>query len=784
MNYSNNLLESLEFTKTLGFIAKYAFTEYGKELINNLRPLNDISEIKKHGGFVTEAKAILIDEEIPPISYLPDLRESLAQSKVEGAVLNQKVIIDVLSLAQISSKLLQFFNKLETETTLSIEYKDRLFYDKSFEYQFKNIFTETGDISDGASIKLKEIRRSIIEKEDSLRKSVERILKKLSSSYLVQEEYITMRDGRTVLPIKAEHKRHVKGFIHSESASGQTVYIEPEETLELNNDILSLKFAEKREIERILKELTKRIGEASPKLRESFLSVSELDLIFSIANYSIEIIGAFPSVDESKPFDIIQGRHPLLLNKLGREKTIPLNLLIDENNVVVITGPNAGGKTVVLKTVGLLTLLVNSGIHIPAEADSNFPVIKNLLMDIGDKQSIEDDLSTFSSHLTNINSILNEAGKKSLVLIDEIGTGTDPEEGSALATAILIELQRIGAKVLATTHHGNLKILANELKGFENASMEFDPDKLLPTYHFKQGMPGSSYAFEVAKRIGLDETILNLAKENLQSDKYKLEKFLVEIEKKSNELNIKLREMEKDNVRLKGLSNLYKDKVDKLEKQKNDIIKKAKDDAKVYLQDVNKKVEKAIKEIRESNADKDVIKKQREILNNVKEESITSEKEISSNTSEALEITEGSYARIKDSSTEGIVSDIDKNKNKAILTAGAIKIQVKISNLEPVKKIKKESNPYQKESYTLPTLNSIRLDIRGQKAEEAEMELINFLDEAYSSGAGQVEVLHGKGTGVLKRTVHEILKKNDFVKKFYFANIEVGGDGITIVELK
>ena len=612
-------------------------------------------------------------------------------------------------------------------------------------------------------------------------KSVNRIIKNLADKDIVREDYITLRDGRIVIPIKSEHKRHIRGFIHSESSTGQTVYIEPEETLDLNNEILSLSFAEKREIERILKELTKKISSVSEELINSLSKLAYLDSIFSRAKYSIEIVGNFPEFDNKKTFTLIEGRHPLLFKKLGKENAIPLNLSIDKKNVIIITGPNAGGKTVVLKTLGLLVLMAQCGIPVPVSPDSNFHVFSNVLLDIGDEQSIEDDLSTFSSHLSNIRRIIETADSDSLVLVDEIGTGTDPSEGAALATAFLIELQKKGATVLATTHHGSLKLIANDLEGFENAAMEFDHSLLKPTYKFKQGIPGSSYAFEIAKRIGFDENILGSARKHLDSDKHKIEEFLSEIESKSFEVQKKLRALEIENTRLDGLSNLYKQNLDKLNKEKKEILKKATGDAAEYLKNVNRKVENVIKDLRENKADKEAIKSAKMLVNELKARNKELTKQSVEIIEEKVNFNIGDFVGIKDSNTIGQIIDKDESRNKAVLQVGAMKITADISSLFQTKKQKQKVSVTESTTYASQNINS-RLDIRGQRAAESEFEIIKFVDDAYSSGLDRIEILHGKGTGALKKTVHDILKQHPAVSNFYFAPLEMGGDGITIVE--
>ncbi|MDA3860547.1 MAG: endonuclease MutS2, partial [Melioribacteraceae bacterium] len=695
------------------------------------------------------------------------------------SVLTINNIRDVQNLLIVGRKLKSFFSNNCENTTLDLEFRNRYFVDKTLEHAIDIIFTPSGEVKDSASTELKRIRSNINEKSDTLRKTVNRILKKLSKSLVVQDEYTTMRDGRVVLPIKAEHKRKVKGFIHSESGTGQTVYIEPEESLELNNDLLSLRFAENREIERILKQITKRIGDVSFELKESINVIGELDTYFAKAQYSIDINGDFPTIDLSKPFKIIDGYHPILLKKLSRKITVPLNLELKEDKVIVITGPNAGGKTVVLKSVGLLSLLVMSGFHVPIHPDSNFRFFDNILVDIGDQQSIEDDLSTFSSHLANIKTIIEIADKNSLIILDELGTGTDPTEGAALASAILLKLRDDGITVLATTHHGDLKILANSEQGLENASMEFNLDELKPTYKFKQGLPGSSYAFEVASRIGIKEDIIQNAKGNIKDNSNKIEDFLIDLENKTRKIQVQLNKYEIENTRLKGLANLYQTKLNNLENEKKSIIQDAKLKASELLDNVNREVESTIKNIREGNADKVVIKKAKEKILSLKEASKALPIKLESSKIENPKI--GDFVRIIDTTTTGEIVSI--NEKVVQIVSGNIKVKAKINRLEYSKRVKeKVINKHYK--YSSVDLTSARLDIRGNKPEEIEFEVVKFLDNAFSNNLSQVEVVHGKGTGVLKEMVAELLKEHNGVKDFNFAKIEFGGEGVTVINLK
>ncbi|NOX66099.1 MAG: endonuclease MutS2 [Chlorobi bacterium] len=774
---ADKVISILEFEKILQKISKYSITELGKENLLKLTPKSNRSNAVKFGNYVTEAKEALIQTDIPPLEYLPDLIKSIANSRIEGAVLTIKQIKDVDSLAAVSRRLKKYLETSCYETKLNSDFSHLLFSDISFEKQIERIFTDSGDIRDDASPQLKKIRTKINEKGEALRKTVNSVLKRLSNSMLVQEEYITQRDGRIVLPIKAEHKRHVKGFIHSESATGQTIYIEPEESLELNNELLSLNFAERREVERILKQITDLIGRKSDELKLSLEVISEIDALFAIANYSMEIIGVFPTLNENEPFKIIDARHPLLIQKIGRKNTVPLDLEIKDDKIIVITGPNAGGKTVVLKTVGVLSLLVMTGIHIPAHADSNFWFFDNIAVDIGDQQSIEDDLSTFSSHLTNINEILKTSNQKTLVLLDELGTGTDPAEGAALAAAFLLKLHEKGAAVFATTHHGNLKILANDQDGFLNASMIYDIEKLEPTYKFR--LAGSSYAFEVARRIGIDDSIIEIAKDNLDEDKNRIEEFLIELEANSNKIREKLNEYERENARLKGLTNLYQSKIKILENEKKTIILDAKTKADEYLKNINKEVEQTIKRIKETNAERSVIVEEKKKISELKKENENIVKDDTEEL-EPVKLSVGDFVKIKDTTTEGEIISI--NGDIAQIVSGKIKLKAKLNKLRKTKQREKVVlNNYRNYTAASP---EIRIDIRGKKPEEVEYQLLRFLDNAFANNLSKVEIVHGKGTGVLKETVHHILKKHDGVKDFEFAKIELGGEGVTIVNMK
>lgn len=776
-----SVIDKLEFPKVLDLISRYAITESGRNKVLNLLPVNNPDYIKNEGELVNEAKELLNTVGYPPIEYLSEIFTVISETRIDGAVISGIKLLEILKLAKTSRLLRQFVFQESKENSLLKQKASGLFADKLFENRIEKIITEQGEIKENASTELARLRKEINNKKSELVKSINRIIKSLKEEDIVREDYLTLRDGRMVIPVKVEHKRHLRGFIHSESSTGQTVYIEPEETLDLNNDIISTSFAEKREIERILKELTKVIGQSAGQLKVSLEALAEIDSIFARAKYSLEIIGEFPGIENSKPLYLSEARHPLLLKKLGRQNTVPLSFELNDINVVVITGPNAGGKTVVLKTIGLLNLMLQAGIHVPVNSESNFHIFDNILIDIGDQQSIEDDLSTFSSHLKNLTHIINSSDSKTLILLDEIGTGTEPAEGSALAASILDELQKKGSLVFATTHHGSLKVFAFNQKRMQNAAMEFDHSNLFPTYRFHLGIPGSSYAFEIAKRSGISESILDNAKKNIDDDKYSLERFLSELEEKSNKLNKKLNELEIENTRLKGLSALYKKSYEKIENEKKEILKKVKVESDLYLDNVNKQIEKVIKEIREKEASKEVIREAKKIIQDVKEENKNAFNFLNDKTNDNRQYKVGDTVAIKNSSTVGKIVEINKEKVQATILVGSIKMKVKLSELIEAA----ESKSVQKEKFNnfLITEIDYRLDIRGERPEEAEYKVIRFIDEAYQASLDRVEILHGKGTGALKKTVWDILKHHDKIKNYYFAAIEFGGDGITIVEL-
>ncbi|GAB1348410.1 endonuclease MutS2 [Ignavibacteriales bacterium] len=775
--------EKLEFSKILTHISKYCFTQTGKELVKELKPLLSETEILLEGKYVSEAKELINERGYPPISALNEIQRDIHLSRIDGSILSAKAVFNIFELAICSTNLKSYLSQNRDISPLLSEFSTFLFEDKLFERYISSIFDPSGEVKDTASKSLQSIRREIRDRSDELRRYVTKIVKDLTEKEVTRDNYLTLRDGRLVVPVKVEYKRQLKGIIHSESSTGQTVYIEPEETLHLNNEIVSLGFAEKREIERILKEVTLRIRHSSDELLLAYETVTKLDSIFARANYSIEVIGTFPAFDENEEICIYGGRHPLLIQKHGIKGTVPFNLRVKPGNSVIITGPNAGGKTVLIKSIGLLILMAQSGIHIPAGPDTNLHLFNKILVDIGDSQSIDDDLSTFSSHLSNIKNILQIADERTLVLIDEIGTGTDPDSGAAISRSILLELNKKGSLVFSTTHLSALKALASGFDGFNNASMSFDTVELKPTYIFKQGIPGSSYAFEILLRLGFEKEFIDLSTGFVQDVNAGLEKVLLEVEQREQELMKKLSHFEKENTRLTGLANLYEKKVRELDKEKNKILREAKEKAAVFIEESNKEIQKVIKEIKETQASKatttnaiGTISELKSKLSKIKsEEKPDLEKEES-----VIEI--GDTVKIRDSETAGEVIEITPDKKHVVISTGPLKISfsidlcVKVSKKDLRKEKRKASNIEIKSDV------SYRLDIRGERAIEVENRVERFLIDAYLANLGRCEIVHGKGTGALKKVVHDMLKLNPKVKNYHFASVDAGGEGVTIVE--
>jgi DNA mismatch repair protein MutS2 len=585
-----------------------------------------------------------------------------------------------------------------------------------------------------------------------------------------------------VIPVKVEHKHRVPGFIHSASSSGATVFIEPAETLELNNEIRSLQFLEQREMERILRALTAQVGTQRDTLLLSLDLLADLDCLQARARYSLECLGMEPEVGESGPLILEQARHPLLLGLHGRAATVPLDVSLGEHaSTLVISGPNAGGKSVALKCVGMLVAMAQAGLHIPASPGSRIRIVRSMFVDIGDDQSIESDLSTFSSHLRNLKEIAEQADEHTLVLIDEIGTGTDPAEGGAIAAALLELLTRRGALTVATTHHSALKVFAHETPGVVNGAMEFDRTTLQPTYRFRPGVPGSSYALEMAARLGFPPALMEKARSVLGSEQSRLEQLLVELEAATQEHRAAMDGLRREQSRVDTLISSYEEKMRTVGREVRDIKQRAAEEARLLLGRVNAEIEQSVREIRESAADAAVVKEARQRVDSVRKAVAAQEEAFPSEDSKpGSPPSVGSTVRLAGGEEAGEVLEI--SGDSAVVVFGSLKIRVPVANLyltSPRRAARLHETPLPE----TPSTAERDLDLRGMTGDEAMPLIDKFIDSAILAGLHRVDIIHGKGTGALRKKVTQYLSHHPRVKSFRLGEWNEGGTGATVVEL-
>ncbi len=779
-------VERLEFDTVRQRAMRYASSDVGREALAKLKPSFSVAEIRAELARVSELKRLLEEEGDFPLSGIYLVAVLIQKSAVEGAVLHARDLSQISSTLRAARTLRTFLVKRRDRYPLIWSIADELFTDKVLEFNIDQAVDETGAVRATASRDLQSIRKAISERYDQLKRRLEGILKDVSELGFSQEDIITTREGRMVIPVKVEHKNRVPGFIHSTSASGATVFIEPTETLDLNNEIRGLQFQEQREIERILKVLTLQVREVRDSLLQNVSILGRLDVLHAKAKYSVEILGVEPDVTEDGPLSLVQARHPILLMTHGFNGTVPLDLdLGTAFNTLAISGPNAGGKSVALKCVGLLVLMAQSGLHIPASPESHLRVFKTVFVDIGDDQSIENDLSTFTSHLANLKIIAERADRSSLVLIDEIGTGTDPAEGGAIAATMLESLTRRGACTVATTHHGALKAFAHETEGVENGAMEFNQETLTPTYRFKSGVPGSSYALEMAGRMGFEDAFLRRSREFLGYQQTKLENLIVELESSSQRYSHDLELLVQEKQRLDQLVQQYESKVAAQARELKDVKRQAVEEAREIVERSNALIERSIKEIREKGADKTTTREVRQRVAELKGEIRAKSEEVRAEHREegpdSLEI--GSPVRVVDGGEVGEIETIAPDRHTAIVVFGSVRMRVQMSELLPAR-LRPQSTahlPVQPREKVTALANG--LDLRGMTGEEAIPLIDKFIDDAILAGLHRIDIIHGKGTGALRKKVAEFLSQHPRVKTYRLGEWNEGGTGATVVEL-
>lgn len=784
---NNTYIEKLEFNKILEKLSDYCVTYLGKELAKNLKVSNDINIVKLTLKETEEAVNLIYKNSTPPLLAIADIGKYLKILE-SGMLLTNMPLLQLAQIFKTAQELKKYFNK-EYINTDEFPILSSIFSNLYNNLEVQNkIFASIIDeetIDDKASVQLQKIRKKEKNVEQDIRNKLNNMIHSSQFSKYLQESIITIRNDRFVIPIKEEYRSQVKGFIHDVSNAGSTIFIEPISIFELNNELSQLKLEEEIEIEKILQELTNLFIPYIEELKTDVETIGKLDFIFAKAKYSKDIDGITPIINKEKIIELKNARHPLI----DKEKVVPISIELGKDyKTLVITGPNTGGKTVTLKTVGLLTCMACSGLNIPASEKSSIYVFDKIFADIGDAQSIADSLSTFSSHMLNIVDIANHANSNSLILVDELGSGTDPLEGANLAIAILDYFKNKDALTIATTHYQELKKYALTTKEFENASVEFNVDTLSPTYKLLIGIPGKSNAFAISKKLGLDEDIIEKAKslmskkdidfetllKNIYDNKSKLEEEKTQIESELQKVTELKTELEKQNNIKKA--------------QEKEIINNAKIKARNILLEAKEEATEIIKEMSNSSNNKELEKsrnKLNEKIKNIKLVKSSDEAHLSNteNTIDVKDITPNMKVYVTNLNKEGIVlSHVSKN-NEVQVQIGSMKMSINIRNLQ---KVKGNSNTETNAYSHVPKARNVKTEINviGMTVEEANFVIDKFLDDSVLANFETVRIVHGKGTGKLRKGIHEFLKTNPHVKSFRLGNFGEGEMGVTVVNLR
>lgn len=791
----NKSFRVLEFDKIIEILKTKASSSLGLHKIENLEPSSDFEEVQYRLQETTEAQSILIKRGHVNLGGIHDVLDKVKRAEI-GASLDPGsllMVADTLRAARVLSNSLSGDGEEEDFNYPIIQsLATSLYIHREIEDAVYNAIVSEIEIADSASHTLRDIRRKIVQKNKSIRSKLNTIISSATYQKYLQDSIISMRGDRFVVPVKAEYRSVVAGIVHDQSSSGATLFIEPMSIVEMNNELRKLKLDEQEEIERILAELSKMIGEIAREIISNQEILEKIDFIFAKGKLSLEMKGIDPKLNKDKSFVIKNGRHPLLDPKKVVANTIYLG---DEFHTLVITGPNTGGKTVTIKTVGLFALMTQSGLHIPADFGSSMCVYDNIFADIGDEQSIEQSLSTFSSHMTRIVSILDKVTEDSLVIFDELGAGTDPVEGAALAIAILEDVRMAGAKCIATTHYSELKNYALTKKGVENAAVEFDVETLSPTYRLLIGVPGKSNAFEISKKLGLSEFVINRAKEFINTENIELEDLLQNVEKNRIKAEEDRAEAEKLKTEIQMIRDAEAEKLEKLTNQKEKMMERARSEAFSITRQAKEEVDEIIKRLRELEQERASKEKNRQIEQLRKEltdsmgslqptvKSMIVPKVASK---EIKNLKAGEDVKVITLNQEGTVVSADDKKKEAVVQIGIMKMTLPYKSLQKIKNQQQATVTKKTRSVIKAKSGRVKgeVDLRGMNLEEATLELEKYLDDATVAGLEQVTVIHGVGTGVLKTGLQDVLKKNKHVKKKRPGGYGEGGVGVTIVTLK
>lgn len=783
--YPQDIEAKLGFDQIRTHLIRFCQSERGEHLAKKAKPTERFEVLVKWLNQAKEMIRLKGSTEDKVSFEFPDMDEYLIRIKVPGSFLDPLDFHELKRGVNTLTSWVQFFHEKGTDYPELLSISSSIDIDPNLSIHIDKAIDDRGEVKDSASKELSEIRTKIAKSERAVRSAIQKILKKAKEDQFTDEDSaLTVRDGRLVIPVKAEHKKRVQGFVHDESATGQTVYLEPGEVLDLNNQVRELKYAEKREVIRILIALSDHVRANLSDLKNGAGLLEKLDFIHAKALLADLINGTIPPVEKTNAFSLVNAIHPLLYlsHKESGKSVVPLNLTLNqERRILIISGPNAGGKSVSLKTVGLLQYMLQTGLPISVNEESKMGIFSSIYIDIGDTQSIEDDLSTYSSHLTSMKYFLEHTDKKSMFLIDEFGKGTEPQFGGAIAESVLSNLNKKKAFGIVTTHYQNLKKIGDETPGLINGAMKYDLDALEPIFELEVGKPGSSFAFEIASKIGLPDGIIDSARTKIGSSHVAYDQLLNQLEKEKARFEKLTKKLEKDQLDITKVRKDYEDLRRMLEEDKKRIIKEAKKEASHILENANKDVERVIREIKESKASKERTRAVREELDRKK--SKLKEKPIPKKNT----LKEGDVVKVLGQETTGTIQKL-KGKQAEVLF-GSMKSIVSTDKLQKVSASPQVS--YQKKvkklgidiSHKMANFDH-EISIRGMRADEAIGKVETFIDEALLVGVDEIRIVHGKGHGVLREIVRNVTKGHPSIASVEDEHADRGGAGISIIKLQ
>lgn len=796
MIYPPNFEQKIGFDSIRLLLKEMCISEMGVQFVDKINFTSNAEIVQRSLNQVNEFVEILtIGKSFPNQDYF-DLREELLRIKTPGSYIEQEALFDLKSSLITIREILYYFEKSDKGKYTELkELTNQIDFPEDVLTKADNIVDEKGNIRDGASAKLHEIRREILQKQRMVNRETKKAYEKaLKAGFIPENAEITLRNGRMVIPLKAAEKRSISGFIQDESATGQTVFIEPTGAFEANNEIRALENEERREIIKILTSFTDDLRPFVEVLSAAYSLLGLMDFIRAKALLAVKLNASRPVISNNRSMEIKEAVHPLLFlsHNAQNKNVVPLDMALDDKNrILIISGPNAGGKSVCLKTVGLLQYMLQCGLLVPASPNSEFVLFSRIFIDIGDEQSLENDLSTYSSHLLNMKYFLQHATNDTLFLIDEFGTGTEPQLGASIAEATLEQLNDKKAFGVITTHYSNLKILAEQLEGLQNGAMLFDTEQMQPLFKLKIGKPGSSFAFEIARKIGFPASVLQKAKKKSGGKHIKFDQQLQQLETDKIAIEKKQKQLDSADETLSELVERYTNLVADLTKTKKQIIEDAKKEAADIIEGSNKAIEKTIREIKEAQANKQATKRLRiklaekklKLKNETKPISEAEDKE-----HQADKISPGSYVVVKGTDIEGELLSIDHDE--ALINVNDIKLRISLDKLEskskkPLTRIRRNPASSIMNEITTKAANfELSIDLRGKRSEEALYLLQRYIDEALLLSIKEVSILHGKGFGILRDNIREYLQSVDEVKHFGDAPLNMGGAGITRVYFK